>query len=64
MRLNPGQIFILRRFYVVLGAVYVGDSATYKYMLYCLNDNKIHDRTFVSIKEHHGFIKLCKVLRI
>lgn len=64
MRLNPGQIFVLRQFYVVLCAVYDGVSATYQYTLYCLNDARIYSKTFQSTKEHHGFVQLCKKLSI
>lgn len=64
MRLNPGQIFALRQFYVVLATVYDGASATYQYTMYCACDRKIYKRTFQSVKEHHGFVKLCKDLLI
>jgi len=64
MRLNPGQIFVLRQFYVVLCTVYDAASATYQYTLYCLNDARIYSKTFPSAKEHHGFVQLCKKLSI
>lgn len=64
MRLIPGQIFVLRQFYVVLCTVYDGASATYQYTLYCLSDARIYNRTFQSTKEHHGFVQLCKKLSI
>lgn len=46
MRLNPGQIFVLRQFYVVLCTVYDGASATYQYTVFCLSDARIYNRTF------------------
>ena len=57
MRLKPGQIFVLRQFYVVLCAVYDGASATYQYTLYCLNDARIYSKTFQISERASWFCK-------